>query len=128
MERLIRDSNLLCARLGIAFSSGAFFYCESRVLFTRPVSTFSVKFSLKLGPTILFTHLKIILLQCFQFLVFSTINSIQTNPTCRFEWKAFVIALSILSTTIDIHLSMTRTQWHTKRTKQVVSQIQKCIF
>ena len=28
-------------------------------------------FSLKLGPTILFTYLKIILLQYFQFLVFS---------------------------------------------------------
>ena len=28
---------------------------------------FSVTFSLKIGPTILFTHLKIILLQYFQF-------------------------------------------------------------
>ena len=28
---------------------------------------FSVTFSLKMGPTILFTHLKIILLQYFQF-------------------------------------------------------------
>ena len=28
---------------------------------------FSVIFSLKIGPTMLFTHLKIILLQCFQF-------------------------------------------------------------
>ena len=37
----------------------------------------SAKFSLKLGPTTLFTYLKIILLQCFQF---STINGIQTNP------------------------------------------------
>ena len=38
-----------------------------------------------MGPTILFTHLKIILLQCFQFSVFSfkfsaTISSIQTDP------------------------------------------------
>ena len=38
-----------------------------------------------MGPTILFTHLKIILLQCFLFLVFSfkfsaTISSIQTDP------------------------------------------------
>ena len=32
---------------------------------------FSVKFLLKMGLTILFIHLKIILLQCFQFLVFS---------------------------------------------------------
>ena len=43
-------------------------------------------FSLKMGPTALFTHLKIILLQCFQFSVFSfsKISSIQTDPksTC----------------------------------------------
>ena len=45
-------------------------------------SHFLVTFSLKLGPTILFTHLKIILLQCFQFSVFSfsKISSIQTDP------------------------------------------------
>ena len=42
---------------------------------------FLTTFSLKMGPTILFTHLKIILLQCFQFLIFSfsKINSIQTD-------------------------------------------------
>ena len=35
-----------------------------------------------MGPTALFTHLKIILLQCFQFSVFSfsKISSIQTHP------------------------------------------------
>ena len=38
---------------------------------------FSITFSLKIGPTVLFTHLKIILLQCFQFSVFSCI---QTDP------------------------------------------------
>ena len=39
-------------------------------------------FSLKMGLTSLFTHLKIILLQCFQFSVFSfsKISSIQTHP------------------------------------------------
>ena len=49
---------------------------------------FSATFSLKMGPTILFTHLKIILLQCFQFSVFSfsKINSIQTHPKW-FKWK-----------------------------------------
>ena len=31
------------------------------------------------GPTTLFTHLKIILLQCFQFSVSATISSIQTE-------------------------------------------------
>ena len=45
---------------------------------------FSVTFSLKMGPTILFTYLKIILLQCFQFQfsVSVTISLIQTNPLC----------------------------------------------
>ena len=33
-----------------------------------------------MGPTTLFTHLKIILLQCFQFSVLATISSIQTDP------------------------------------------------
>ena len=39
-------------------------------------------FSLKMGLTALFTHLKIILLQCFQFSIFSfsKISSIQTDP------------------------------------------------
>ena len=38
-------------------------------------------FSLKIGPMILFTHLKIILLQYFQFSIFSfsKISSIQTD-------------------------------------------------
>ena len=41
-------------------------------------------FSLKMGLTALFTHLKIILLQCFQFSVFNfnKISSIQTDPKC----------------------------------------------
>ena len=33
-----------------------------------------------MGPTVLFTHLKIILLQCFQFSVSATISSIQMDP------------------------------------------------
>ena len=39
-------------------------------------------FSLNMGLTVLFTHLKIILLQCFKFSVFSfsKISSIQTDP------------------------------------------------
>ena len=41
----------------------------------------STKFLLKLCLTILFTHLKIILLQYFQF---STINNIQTYPKSHF--------------------------------------------
>ena len=35
---------------------------------------------LKMGPTTLFAHLKIILLQCFQFSIFSKISCIQTDP------------------------------------------------
>ena len=47
----------------------------------------SVNFKLKLGLTALFTHLKIILLQYFQF---SVISGIQTNPKMnsdRLGWK-----------------------------------------
>ena len=40
------------------------------------IAKFSLKLSLKLGPTALFTHLKIILLQYFQF---SAITGIQTD-------------------------------------------------
>ena len=43
-------------------------------------SQFSATFSLKMGLTILFTYLKIILLQCFQFSVSVTISSIQIDP------------------------------------------------
>ena len=46
-----------------------------------PTSTlFRKKKTLKLGFTVLFTHLKIILLQCFQFSIFNKISGIQTNP------------------------------------------------
>ena len=43
---------------------------------------FSATFSLKMGLTVLFTHLKNILLQYFQFqfLISTKINSIQTDP------------------------------------------------
>ena len=44
-----------------------------------PLVQISVNFYLKLSLTALFTHLKIILLQCFQF---SAISGIQTDP----EW------------------------------------------
>ena len=38
-----------------------------RAIFTDPQITLFSNFSLKMGPTTLFTHLKIISLQCFQF-------------------------------------------------------------
>ena len=54
---------------------------------------FSATFSLKMGPTVLFTHLKIILLLCFQFSVFSCI---QTDPkwVINFSHKVFNIKAS----------------------------------
>ena len=52
------------------------FFCESRALFTGFASTTFSNFFLKRGLTGLFTHLKIILLQYFQF---SVINVIQMD-------------------------------------------------
>ena len=45
---------------------------------------FSTKLSLKMSFMSLFIHLKIILLQCFQFSIFSKVSDIQTHPTCQF--------------------------------------------
>ena len=50
-------------------------------LFTGPTTTLFRKKILKTGTTALSTHLKIILLQCFQFSVFSKISYIRTDPT-----------------------------------------------
>ena len=47
------------------------------------VHTFKI---LKMGPTVLFTYLKFILLQFFQFSVLAKINSVQTDPNCQ-EFK-----------------------------------------
>ena len=58
-----------------AFPSGRvffFFFCMDLMHYLHdPQIRNSVTFSLKLDLTILFTHLKIILLQCFQFSVFN---------------------------------------------------------
>ena len=54
------------------------FYVGSVHCLRDPQVLFSAKTILKLGLTVLFTHLKIILLQHFQFLA---ISSIQINPT-----------------------------------------------
>ena len=45
-----------------------------------------------MDPTVLFIYLKIILLQCFQFLVFnfSKISSIQTDPLFSLIMSSFV--------------------------------------
>ena len=67
----------------ICICVGSCVFCVGSVHRSQgPQVRISVKFSLKLGPTILFTHLKIILLHCFQF-QFITINNIQTAPRCR---------------------------------------------
>ena len=73
MYVLIAASQACFTRL--AFSS------ESHILFMGPANTFFLKKfyrkkTLKLSPTVLFTYLKIILLQYFQF---SGISDIQIN-------------------------------------------------
>ena len=58
-----------------------FIHCSGTIyiLFMRPTVTLLKKI-LKIDLIILFTHLKIILLPCFQFLVSTPINSIQSKP------------------------------------------------
>ena len=63
------------------------------------------------GPTILFTYLKIILLQYFQFSVSITISSIQTDPMwsptksiSRYDWNSpslFFFGSELLSCILD---------------------------
>ena len=59
-----------------------FMHCSYTVhaLFIGLTTTLLRKNILKMGPMALFTHLKVILLQCFQFLVFNKISCIQMNP------------------------------------------------
>ena len=54
-------------------------FSGSHALFIGLINIFLIKLLLKIDLTI-FTHLKIILLQCFQFSIFSKISSIQTYP------------------------------------------------
>ena len=53
---------------------------------------------LKMGPTILFTHLKIILLQCFQFSVFSNNKLNPNGPIAiictQVHWDFYHLAVS----------------------------------
>ena len=58
---------------------------------------FSVSFLLKIGLTVLFTHLKIILLQYFQFSVSATISSIQTDLKTSFQ-------TSLLSSLVNVKI------------------------
>ena len=63
-------------------------------LFTGPITSLLRKKILKMGPTALFTHLEIILLQCLQFSVFSKISCIRTDPTyfenLTIDYKIFI--------------------------------------
>ena len=77
------NSNRKC---GLPAMNSAHMHC----LQTQKFHFLSI-FSLKMGLTSLFTYLKIILLQYFQFSVFSfnKISSIQTHPSCitlKFEF------------------------------------------
>ena len=59
---------------------------------------FSTTFSLKVGPIVLFTHLKIILLQCF-----SVFSCIQTDSySSNFPLSSFFPILGIISKTFYI--------------------------
>jgi len=62
--------------LKMKVDASEFFVCV-HALFTGLASIFLIKTTLKLDSMTLFTYLKIILLQYFQF---STINGIQTDP------------------------------------------------
>ena len=62
---------------------------------------FSTKLSLKMDPIALFTHLKIILLQYFQF---SAISSIQTNP----KYPSLIVC------NIELHLLFESRKWWIK--------------
>ena len=59
-----------------------FGFFVNSALFTDPQISLFSNFSLKMGLTVLFTHLKIILLQCFSVFnfQFSAFNCIQTDP------------------------------------------------
>ena len=82
------------ARLRVAFATCSVFpvffclaaYVDLLVIVSTPCPIyktcklyFSIIFSLKINPMILFTYLKFILLQCFQFLIFNKISCIQTD-------------------------------------------------
>ena len=68
----------------LGLDSNAFaFLAESCAMFTEPTSTENINLTLKLGPTTLFTYFKIILLQCFQFSVFSNKQYLNRSFVCR---------------------------------------------
>ena len=59
-----------------------------------------------MGPTALFTYLKIILLECFQFsvFIFDKISSIQTNPNQVSPQKMIFLHLRCLARPVFVKL------------------------
>ena len=82
-------------------------YCSRTVaaLFMGPTTTLFRKNILKMGPTVLFTHLKIILLQCFQFLIFSfSKNKLYSNGPYVLENPHRVLSLWFQKNLMWTHL------------------------
>ena len=81
---------------------------------------FLTTFLLKMGPTTLFTHLKIISLQCFQFQfsVSAKISSIQTHPI--FQNLALNLVLNKRHMTFIIVRTLNLANLLTKRTLLVI--------
>ena len=105
-------SNFLYYLFGSKFTFSAFFFFFSfffprAFYFLRQLSQFThynstvhdthnhfiSKKILKMGPTILFTHLKIILLQYFQFSILTKISCIQIDPKGSKYYKWVFIRL-----------------------------------
>ena len=102
--RKVVSQHRLSIRLDTTFAFRFFFFFFWEEHFTFPmdpvhyswdpqISFFSKTF-IKMGPTALFTHLKIILLQYFQFLAFS---SIQTDPKTTTPINIFFYWMWILT-------------------------------
>ena len=72
---------LACMNSNFTVHAHGFTVHEIRCTVHRTYNNFMKKKILKMGTTALFTHLKIILLQCFQFSVFSKISCIRMDPT-----------------------------------------------
>ena len=84
-----------------------------------------------MGPTILFTHLKIILLQCFQFSVF---NNNKLNPNGPLEWVSVWVGvigdleflIAMVSWSVVIELNRQRFELQRRRLSSMVAVV--CVF
>ena len=71
-----------CMNINCTIHTHGFIMQETKCTVHRTYNHFiQKKYILKMGPTALFKHLKNILLQCFQFLVFCKICCIRKDPT-----------------------------------------------